>query len=62
MEDFKFKGKTIEEWEKELDEANGFDEKGNPEWWNAQANLEDATVFKKLMEEGLKKYVSLRQK
>lgn len=50
MEEYRFKGKTIEELEEELDKAEGVDENGNPNWWQALANLEDAHAFKGLME------------
>lgn len=54
MENFTFKGKTIEELEQEVVNAEGLDENGNPKWWKAQADLEDAVVFKKLFARGKK--------
>ena len=58
MEEYKFKGKTIAEWEEEVKNAEGLDEDGHPNWWKAQANLEDAVAYNQLMEEadaGLRK-------
>ena len=51
MEEYKFKGKTIAEWEEEVKNAEGLDEKGKPKWWEAQAELENAVTYVKLMEE-----------
>ena len=51
MEEYKYKGKTIAEWEEEVKNAEGLDEDGHPNWWKAQANLEDAMAYNQLMEE-----------
>lgn len=47
-EEFKYMGKTIAEWEAELEKVEGLDEKGNPAWWNIQARLEEAVVWQKM--------------
>ena len=51
MEEYKFKGKTIAEWEEEVKNAEGLDANGHPNWWKPQKNLEDATAYTQLMEE-----------
>ena len=58
MEEYKFKGKTIAEWEEEVKNADGLDKDGHPNWWKAQAELENAVAYTQLMEEadaGLRK-------
>lgn len=49
MEVFKFKGKTINELNEGVEKADGFDENGNPKWWQVLADLEDAITIKRLM-------------
>jgi hypothetical protein len=56
MKNLKYNGKTIEEWNKELENVEGLDENGNPKWWNVQANLEDAIIFNKLLIKPIKHY------
>ncbi len=51
MGEYKYKGKTIVEWEEEVKNAEGTDEDGHPKWWKAQAELENASTYVKLMEE-----------
>jgi len=51
MDEYTYKGKTIEEWEEEVKNAEGSDEEGHPKWWKAQAELENASTYVKLMEE-----------
>jgi len=53
MEDFKFKGKTIKEWENELETVEGLNENNEPNWWKVQSNLIDATILKKLLKLGI---------
>lgn len=51
MEEYKYKGKTIVEWEEEVKNAEGLDEDGHPNWWKPQAELTNAITYVKLMEE-----------
>jgi hypothetical protein len=47
--DFKYKGKTADEWFQEANEARGFDENGNPSWFQFQSNAEVTIVLAKLI-------------
>ena len=51
MEEFRFKGKTITELEQAVKDAEGFDENGHPNWYKAQADLEDAMTLKRIFED-----------
>lgn len=51
MNEYKFKGKTIVEWEEEVKKADGLNEDGHPNWWKAQTDLENVVTYVKLMEE-----------
>lgn len=45
MEEYKHEGKTIEEWENELEHCNGLNENGKPLWYDLMAKITDATAF-----------------
>lgn len=49
MAEFTFKGKTISEHEQTVKDAEGYDKNGNPMWYQAQADLEDAVTLKRLL-------------
>ena len=51
MEERKYKGKTIAEWEEEVKNAEGLDADGHPNWWKPQRELEFAMAYNQLMEE-----------
>lgn len=45
---YKYKGKTADEWNEESKFTEGVDEKGNQKWMNCLANATDAIVCAKL--------------
>ncbi|HRW21163.1 MAG TPA: hypothetical protein P5509_04255 [Bacteroidales bacterium] len=47
--DFKYKGKTADEWFQKANEATGVDEDGNPTWFQFQSNAEDTIILAKLI-------------
>ena len=51
MKEFTFKGKTISEHEQNVENAEGYDDNGNPKWYQAQADLEDAVTLKRLLDD-----------
>jgi hypothetical protein len=46
---FKFKGKTILEWEIEANSSIGCDESGNPFWYEPHTNMLDAFTLAKVL-------------
>lgn len=45
---FKFKGKTADEWYEESKVVEGVDEKGNQQWMTCLSNATDAIICAKL--------------
>jgi hypothetical protein len=46
---FKFKGKTVLEWEIEANTASGYNESGNPSWYEPHTNMLDAFTAAKIL-------------
>ena len=48
---FVYEGKTINEWEEEVEKVEGLDEERKPKWWKPQANATYGRVFAKMFYE-----------
>jgi hypothetical protein len=49
IENYKFDGKTIDEWETELEHCSGLNSEGKPIWYDVMNRLTDATAMAEVM-------------